>query len=129
MKVLLDTHVILWALRDPDRLTSVAREVIVDRGTELVCSAASAWEIATKYRLGRLPGSEGLVAGYSDHLQRLGAIELPVSSRHGLIAGRLEWTHGDPFDRMLGAQSILEGLPLVTGDPALTTLSGVTVLW
>ena len=129
VRLLLDTHVVLWALNHVDRLSTRARDVLQDPTNELMWSAVTPWEIATKHRLGPLPGGATLVDAYPEHLARLGAGDLPVTSRHALLAGRLEWGHRDPFDRMLAAQSILEGVPLVTSDRVFSTLPGVNVLW
>ena len=129
MRLLLDTHVLLWAWRDPARLSPTAREVIEDASVELLVSAASAWEIATKTRLGKLPETETIVLSYPQNLDRLGAHELSISSRHALVAGGLTWDHRDPFDRILAAQSILDSLPLVTSDAAFATLPGLHCVW
>ncbi len=129
MRLLLDTHVLLWAWRDPARLSTTARELIEDASVELLVSAASAWEISTKSRLGKLPGAETIVLSYEQNLDLLGAHEVPISSRHALAAGGLTWDHRDPFDRILAAQSILDGLPLVTGDAAFSTLPGLHCVW
>ena len=126
---LLDTHALLWALTDPDRLGASARGVVEDPSSDLVVSAASAWEVATKSRLGKLSGADALLVAYPDHLQRLGVRSLPVTDRHALVAGRLDWAHRDPFDRMLAAQAMLEGLTLVTRDPAFDGIEGFSVLW
>ena len=129
MTYLLDTHVMLWALTEPTRLGHRAREVIESPASRLVVSAASAWEIATKHRLGRLPQADALLGAYSKHLDRLGANRLPVAEDHALLAGRLEWNHRDPFDRMLAAQAMIESLVLVTGDPTFSGCRGVPTLW
>lgn len=129
MKVLLDTHTLLWALNHPERLSSAARDVIRERTVELVCSAVAPWEIATKHRVGRLPEAGPLVAAFTERLAQLGARDLPITHRHALFAGRLAWEHRDPFDRVLAAQSILEGIPLVTSDRVFSTLPGVDVFW
>lgn len=129
MTYLLDTHVVLWALTEPTRLGHQAREVIGDRSSRLVVSAASAWEIATKHRLGKLPQADVLLGAYSKHLDRLGVVRLAVADDHALLAGRLEWRHRDPFDRMLAAQAMIESLVIVTGDPAFTGCRGVQTLW
>lgn len=129
MEYLLDTHVLLWSLAQPEALSSEARAVIQDRSQQLYVSAASAWEIATKRRLGKLPQADALVAGYERNLERLTAYELPVTSSHALLAGQLDWSHRDPFDRMVAAQAMLEGFTLVTKDAAFTTLPGVRTLW
>jgi len=128
-RLLIDTHVLLWALTDPGRLPSTLRESLIDRRVELFVSAATAWEIATKHRLGRLPAAEPIVLAYEEHLMHLDAHELPVSSRHALAAGVLAWDHRDPFDRMLAAQSILESMPLATADTAFRGLAGVRTIW
>lgn len=129
MTYLLDTHVTLWALTDPARLGPSARKVIENRSSKLVVSAVSAWEIATKHRLGKLPQADVLLGAYSKHLDRLGVIRLSVDEDHALLAGRLEWNHRDPFDRMLAAQAMIESLVIITGDPAFADCRGVPTLW
>lgn len=129
MRYLLDTHALLWALTDPDRLGPRAREIISARNSELVVSAASAWEIATKQRLGRLPQADVLVGVYSRHLAHLGVERLAISDEHALLAGGLRWEHRDPFDRMFAAQAMAESMTLVTHDRAFATLPGFAVLW
>ncbi len=128
MSVLLDTHVLLWALMEPKRLSARVREVLQDPANTILVSAASAWEIATKHRLGRLPQAESVVVGYRRHLATLMASELAISSEHALLAGGLPGDHRDPFDRMLTAQALTEGVPLVTDDPAFTAFH-VATLW
>lgn len=127
--VLLDTHALLWALTDPGRLGDEARSLIADRSTAIVVSAASAWEIATKQRLGKLPQADALVGGYARHLDRLGVSRLPITEEHALLAGRLEWPHRDPFDRMLAAQAMIESMTLVTGDAAFAGMPGLATAW
>lgn len=129
VRYLLDTHTLLWALTAPERLGPQARPAIAERSAGLTVSAVSAWEIATKQRLGKLPQADALVGGYSRHLERLGAERLPITDEHALLGGRLEWTHRDPFDRMLAAQAIIESLTLITADPAFSELGGVATLW
>ncbi|MFF0911922.1 type II toxin-antitoxin system VapC family toxin [Microbacterium enclense] len=129
MRYLLDTHTLLWALTDPTRLGSRAGEVLADPSTTLVVSAASAWEIATKQRLGKLPQADALVAGYSRHLDRLGVERLAIDETHALLSGSLHWGHRDPFDRMLAAQAMIESLTLVSDDAAFDDLPGLAVLW
>jgi len=126
---LLDTHVVLWALTDPTRLGRTARDVIENRSSRLTVSAVSAWEITTKHRLGKLPQADVLLGGYAKHLDRLGAIRLSVTEDHALLAGRLDWNHRDPFDRMLAAQAMIESLVIITGDPAFAGCPGVLTLW
>lgn len=126
--LLLDTHVLLWALMEPGRLSRKARQTIQASENTLLVSSASAWEIALKHRLGRLPEAEAVVRGYRKHLATLRAGELPITSDHAILAGALHIAHRDPFDRMLAAQALVEGVPLVTSDPAFKGL-GVTTLW
>ena len=129
MTYLLDTHVVLWALTAPARLGRTAREAIENRSSRLVVSAVSAWEITTKHRLGKLPQADVLLGGYGKHLDRLGTIRLSVTEDHALLAGRLDWSHRDPFDRMLAAQAMIESLVIITGDPAFAGCPGVPTLW
>lgn len=129
MRVLLDTHVIIWALTEPQKLSAIARSLIENRGNVLLASAASAWEIGTKYRLGKLQLLEATVLNYQSQLHHLGAEDLNVSASHALLAGQLAWSHGDPFDRILVAQAMLENVPLVTSDSALATIEGVHLIW
>ena len=128
-RLLLDTHALLWTLLEPDRIPSATLDRIRDGRTDLAVSAASAWEIATKLRLGKLADAEPVVHGYAAHLERLRAHELPMSGRHALAAGMLRWEHRDPFDRMIVAQCMIESMPLVTADRAITAFPGVTTIW
>ena len=129
MTWLLDTHVLLWALADPERLSRAARRVLRDPDSQLVVSAASAWEIATKQRLGKLPGAEVLTGQFARHVRHLGARTIDITAEHALLAGQLDWEHRDPFDRMLAAQSLTESWTLITQDPAFAGLTGVRLLW
>ena len=128
-RLLLDTHALLWTLLEPDRIPERTLGRIRDPATELLVSAASAWEIGTKFRLGKLDEAQAVVHGYAGHLQRLGATELPVTSHHALTAGLLNWHHRDPFDRMIATQCMLESFPLVTGDAAIAAFAGLHVMW
>lgn len=129
MTYLLDTHSLLWALTDPASLGTQARRVMADADQRLVVSAATAWEISTKQRLGRLPQADAIVSTYARALDRLGASELPITAAHAILAGRLEWEHRDPFDRMLAAQAMTESLTLITKDRAFCGLPGIRTLW
>ncbi len=116
---LLDTHVLLWVLSRSDRLPDDVRTELADPSNRLLVSAVSGFEIATKNRLGKLPGVNALLFAWSQRLADLGAEELAVHGRHAVLAGSMSWGHRDPFDRMLVAQSVIENLVLVTSDAAI----------
>lgn len=128
VRYLLDTHAFLWWLTDDPKLSSVAREVISDESKVILVSAASAWEIATKYRLGKLPIGEGAVARFNELVKADGFEHLPVTYLHALKAGTYEVDHRDPFDRMLAAQSALELAPLISCDPVFSAF-GTQLVW
>lgn len=127
-RVLLDTHVFLWALLSPRKLSPKVRDILRDPGNVIHLSSASAWEVATKHRLGKLPEAGAVVDDFHEHARRFRADDLPITSAHALAAGRFASAHRDPFDRMLAAQSLLEGIPLVTNDPALRQFP-IAVIW
>ncbi len=127
--LLLDTHAFVWAIADPDRLGTLAREHLEDPTVPVLVSAATAWELATKVRLGRFPEAEPVVAQFQDLVTTLGARELTVTTSHALRAGGLRWGHRDPFDRMLAAQALLEHTTLVTRDRAFSEVVGLDILW
>lgn len=128
VRVLLDTHVLLWSIFEPEKLSVRARSAVEDINNVRLVSAASAWEIATQLRLGKLEMARVLVESYSDHLATLQATELAITSRHSLVAGQFQQDHRDPFDRILSAQALLEGVPLITADPAFAQFP-ISVLW
>lgn len=119
MRALLDTHTLIWWLTDDPRLSALAREVIADPANEILVSAASAWEISTKHRMGRLQGCDDLIARYAELVDGEDFVALPIDQRQALRAGSYPFAHRDPFDRMLAAQSELVSLPLLTNDAAL----------
>lgn len=120
MKLLLDTHVLLWWLGNNRRLTAKARRTIADPGAMIHVSAVSLWEAAIKRALGRLRFES---AELLDAISTGGFQALPITARHALAAGDLPRHHEDPFDRMLVAQAQAEGLTLVTHDSALEAYS------
>lgn len=128
MKVLLDTHVLLWWMTDDARLPADVRALIADAENDVLVSAASAWEIATKHRLGKLGLADAIVQQYSTLLTTEGFATLPISSEHALLAGSYPQAHRDPFDRMLAAQAEVEQLALLSSDPALEQF-GVDIRW
>ena len=116
MRYLLDTHVWLWMLTAPERLSSGARQVIADPHTDLVLSAASSWEIAIKYAIGRLHLPE-IPETYVPSRMRMSGVEgLPVEHSHALRVAALQPHHRDPFDRLLVAQAQLEHLSIISTD-------------
>lgn len=128
MRVLLDTHALLWWALDDPRLSGRSREAIGDPRTTVLVSAASAWEIATKARLGKLPAAEALAATLRDYLAEQGFTPLDITLAHGQRAGALPGPHRDPFDRMLIAQAQAEQLALVSNE-AVFDQYGVTRVW
>ena len=128
MRVLLDTHALLWWLAGDDRLSLRARGVIADRRHEIVVSAASAWEVATKHRIGKLPGAGPLAVDFAREIERQGFTPLAISLDHAQSAGALPGTHRDPFDRMLIAQAREERLALVSLETVFDDY-GITRIW
>ena len=127
--LVLDTHALLWVLVDPGRIPAETLATVQAPGTTVYVSAASAWEIATKHRLGKLDGAAAVVSGYPEHLARLRARELAITGHHALTAGTLQWSHRDPFDRVIVAQAVLESLPVVTSDAALVEFPAIRTVW
>ena len=114
--VLLDSHVLLWWYQGGENLSGKARAAIADESARVFISAASLWEIAIKFRAGKLQAAEPLISRFDSIVAASGFAELPVSIAHGIRAGLLGAPHKDPFDRMLAAQAQLENLPLVSND-------------
>jgi PIN domain nuclease of toxin-antitoxin system len=121
MSYLLDTHVLLWWLFNDPQLQDDCRNIIRDPSNTIFVSSATAWEIATKYRLGKLPAAQQLVQDYPQILRQARLIELTITTTHALRAGSLPIAHRDPFDRMLMAQAELENCPILTYDRAFHT--------
>ncbi|HEX6144004.1 MAG TPA: type II toxin-antitoxin system VapC family toxin [Geminicoccaceae bacterium] len=128
MRVLLDTHAFLWWLSGSVSLSEGARSAIVHERTLTFVSAASAWEIATKHRLGRLPGAAAIVGDIEHAVLQEGFVPVPVSILHGQRAGSLPEHHKDPFDRMLIAQALIEDCQLISNDTIFDRY-GVQRLW
>ena len=129
MRLLLDTHALLWWWADDARLGIAARTAIADEGNEVLVNAASAWEIATKQGLGKLAAQPADAGEFAALLRADGFGHLAVTHRHAWQAGSLAVEHRDPFDRMLAAQAQLEGLVLVSVDPVFAGEFGQRVLW
>jgi PIN domain nuclease of toxin-antitoxin system len=118
MRVLVDTHVWLWMLTAPERLTGPVRAIVEDTDNVVLLSAASAWEIAIKYGLGKLPLPQPPAVYVPARMASTGVLPLPVTHRHALRVADLPAEHADPFDRLLIAQAQLEDLPILTADEA-----------
>jgi PIN domain nuclease of toxin-antitoxin system len=116
VRVLLDTHALIWWANNHPRLSSGAREIIASLQSEVFVSAASAWELTTKVRLGKLPEAAVFAADFVANVQRLGFRQLAITLDHGQRAGFLPGSHRDPFDRILIAQSLAENMPLVSNE-------------
>ena len=128
MRLLLDTHAFLWWLTDSPRLSEPARQAIAAETNEVLVSAASAWEITTKHRLGRLPNAEAVASDVAGVIARQDFDELPITVDDAAQAGALPGSHRDPFDRMLIAQALLGNLVLVSNE-SLFDQYGVHRLW
>ena len=116
MSYLIDTHILLWWLFDDPKLDESIRVLLGDPTHRILVSAATAWEIATKYRIGKLPEAQLLVQHYPVILTQAQFIQLPVTAAHAIKAGSWAMNHRDPFDRMLLAQAALESLTLISCD-------------
>ena len=128
MKVFLDTHAFLWAAAGDPRLPKRLVNILADRKNSLLLSAASAWEIAIKARIGKLHLPQHVAVYLPDRLEKLSIQIVPISLDHVLETASLPLHHGDPFDRLLIAQSRVENIPIVTGDRHFKKY-GVEVLW
>ena len=128
MRALLDTHALLWWLSDDPALGKAARKFIAETRNTVVISAASAWEIATKVRLGKLPTGADLTADFVGYLEREGFELMAISAEHAIRAGLLAGSHKDPFDRMLVAQAQAEGLLIVSNELVFDEY-GVRGIW
>jgi PIN domain nuclease of toxin-antitoxin system len=128
VRLLLDTHALIWWLAADDALSSTARAAMADHENEIFVSAASAWEITTKHRIGKLPEAGLLAADVAGFVSAQGFIELPIAIRHGQLAGSLPGIHKDPFDRILIAQAIVMDMPIISRDEILSAY-GIVRLW
>lgn len=125
---LLDTHVVLWLWGDPGRIDPEVRAQLADPRHRLLVSAASAMEVATKARLGKLGIGETLVPTWAEQVAQIAADELPIAASHALLAGSMSWDHRDPFDRLLVAQALAEGVSLVSADAAMAQVQGLRLV-
>lgn len=128
MRVLLDTHVFLWWLDSDRRLSKRARTLVANEETEVLVSAASAWEISIKAACGKLPGALDVAADVLGCIRAQRFVPLDLTVLHAQRAGSLPALHGDPFDRALIAQSLVEGVPILSDDTVFDGY-GVTRIW
>jgi PIN domain nuclease of toxin-antitoxin system len=128
VRLLLDTHALLWWWKAGSQLSDAAASAIAAPDNEVYVSAASAWEIATKVRKGQLPAFAAGLSAFAADLTRDGFRHLEVTVAHGLQSGSLGGDHKDPFDRLLAAQAMLEDLVIVTRDAQIAAF-GCRTLW
>ena len=128
MHLLLDTHALIWWMTENPSLPESVRRLMVDKRNTVVVSAASAWEMATKVRLGRLPAASDITRNFPEYLAQSGFESLPVSAEHGIRAGLLPGPQRDPFDRMLIAQAQAENLTIVSNELSFDSY-GIRRVW
>jgi PIN domain nuclease of toxin-antitoxin system len=127
-RLLLDTHALLWWWTDSPKLSAKVRKLIANEDNSIFVSAASAWELATKVRLGKLPEAREAVQRFNELVLADGFVHLAVDHIHALQAGSYEQAHRDPFDRILLAQASVAGLTLLSCDAELKSF-GVKLVW
>ena len=128
LRLLLDTHALIWWLAGDEALSRRARDAIADEANEIIVSAASAMEITTKFRIGKLPGAALLAQNFEKIVAEQGFGELPINVCHAKLAGEMKIAHKDPFDRLLIAQTQVEDLVLVSNE-ALFDGFAIKRLW
>lgn len=128
MRLLLDTHALLWWGENNERLSRGAAEAIDSGSHEVFVSAVSAMEIAMKFRLGKLPSAKPLALAFEVETSAMGFLPLPITLTHARVAGSLTISHKDPFDRLLIAQALVEEITLVSNE-AIFDGSGISRLW
>lgn len=129
MKLLLDTHVLLWLDTDPTRLSPKVTALIRNRQNTVYVSAISVWELAIKHRIGKLPSADALLSDFHASMTHYGFTQLPFTALHGLAEHDLQTPHKDPFDRALIAQAKHENLTLLSRDDAIHQAAEVKVVW
>ncbi len=128
MRLLLDTHALIWWLGARKRVPRPLQALLLDPGNDVLVSAATAWEIAIKRRIGKLDFDAGFLANFDTHVITLGFAPLTVTAAHMVRGAGIEAPHKDPFDRILAGQALVENLVIVTADEALACL-GAAVVW
>lgn len=128
MRLLLDTHALLWWLDGDKKLSCLVRKIIENEKNSIIVSAACAWEIATKVRIGKLPGAVEVAECFIEIMRGQGFDLLSVSVEHARVAGLMSGEHRDPFDRMLIAQSQIEGIVLISNEKIFDQF-GIRRIW
>ena len=128
MRLLLDTHALIWWWKDDPVLREEARALLANVANDIFVSAATAWELATKVRKGQLAEMRDRLPDFCDYVESDGFLQLGVTAEHGLRGASLPGAHKDPFDRLIAAQALIEDLTVITCDPAIATF-GCKVLW
>jgi PIN domain nuclease of toxin-antitoxin system len=128
MKILLDSHALVWYLKGNKRLSRRTRELVDDESVEVFVSAVCAWEMASKVGRGKWPEAADIAGAIEQVAVTSHFTPLPITLEHARVAGFMPNRHRDPFDRMLAAQAQVEGVPLVTADPIFSDF-GVHVIW
>ena len=126
---LLDTHVFLWSVQRDILLSKTVKPIVEDKNTDLYISAVSAYEILNKYRLGKMPEYAKIAENYFYISDRFNAKDLPINAKHAHYAGKFDWDHRDPFDRILAAQAYMESMVLITNDKVFNSLPCIKTLW
>ena len=128
MRVLLDTHVLIWMFETPAKIKKPTEDLIKDRANVVFVSAVSAWEIALKVRLGKLQFDANFLANFDVNVRGLSFVPIPIVSAQMIAGAGIPGSHNDPFDRLLAGQALVEQLSVVTADPAFKNL-GVPIVW
>ena len=128
MRILPDTHTLIWWLAGHASLSIAARDAIAEEENKILVSTASAMELSTKFRLGKLPDAAPLAQNLQQYIDDLGFEELPITVQHAGMAGSLQIAHKEPFDRLLIVQSLCEGVPLVSKEKPFDGF-GVNRIW
>ena len=128
MRLLLDTHTLIWWTQDLSKLPQRVQDLMIDPANQVFVSAVTPWEIAIKVRTGKLTFDAQFLANFDNRIRALAFEPLPITIAHGVASGALPGRHKDPFDRMLVAQAQVEQLTIITRDPAITAL-GAVVTW
>jgi PIN domain nuclease of toxin-antitoxin system len=128
MRVLVDTHALVWWVTDNANLSPRSRVLFADDDNEILVSAAVAWELATKARSGKWPEAHAIAMQISSVIDENRFTPLSITVEHARVAGLFVWQHRDPFDRMLAAQAQTEGIPLLGADPVFSSF-GTSVIW